>query len=378
MGKEKFVLVFEIGSSHIRAMLAGRGINNTFVVKGFKDVEYDGFYEGNFLAQEKLPELFGEILNALDIRVKNGLDKVYIGVPAEFSSVRTADVSLNFGQRRKVKKKDVDSLFYMASEKAKNSDVEVVSVSPINFTLDDERKTLKPVGEFASSISANLSIVYADREFISLFNDIVAGYDFSSVEYISEPLSQARFLLPKEKQEDLSLLIDCGDLTTSIAFAKGEGLIGLTSFARGGGFITNDLAEAFDLSMGEADRLKKQLVLSLKGGAKDFYELSLDGGKVEKIPLNEAGEVAGYRIDEIAQVIAKCIQMFVKENNIALPVFLSGAGISKIKGGRDYLAKCIGRNISFAQPSLPGKEKPWQASIYSLVDTALGLAEQKE
>lgn len=378
MGKEKFVLVFEIGSSHIRAMLAGRGINNTFVVKGFKDVEYDGFYEGNFLAQEKLPELFGEILNALDIRVKNGLDKVYIGVPAEFSSVRTADVSLNFGQRRKVKKKDVDSLFYMASEKAKNSDVEVVSVSPINFTLDDERKTLKPVGEFASSISANLSIVYADKEFISLFNDIVAGYDFSSVEYISEPLSQARFLLPKEKQEDLSLLIDCGDLTTSIAFAKGEGLIGLTSFARGGGFITNDLAEAFDLSMGEADRLKKQLVLSLKGGPKDFYELSLDGGKVEKIPLNEAGEVAGYRIDEIAQVIAKCIQMFVKENNIALPVFLSGAGISKIKGGRDYLAKCIGRNISFAQPSLPGKEKPWQASIYSLVDTALGLAEQKE
>lgn len=378
MGKEKFVLVFEIGSSHIRAMLAGRGINNTFVVKGFKDVEYDGFYEGNFLAQEKLPELFGEILNALDIRVKNGLEKVYIGVPAEFSSVRTADVSLNFGQRRKVKKKDVDSLFYMASEKAKNSDVEVVSVSPINFTLDDERKTIKPVGEFASSISANLSIVYADKEFISLFNDIVAGYDFSSVEYISEPLSQARFLLPKEKQEDLSLLIDCGDLTTSIAFAKGEGLIGLTSFARGGGFITNDLAEAFDLSMGEADRLKKQLVLSLKGGAKDFYELSLDGGKVEKIPLNEAGEVAGYRIDEIAQVIAKCIQMFVKENNIALPVFLSGAGISKIKGGRDYLAKCIGRNISFAQPSLPGKEKPWQASIYSLVDTALGLAEQKE
>lgn len=370
MKKEKFVLVFDIGSSHIRTMIAGCGVNNTFNIKGCREVEYDGFYEGKFLKQEKLSYIFEKLLQELDVS-SQGISKVYIGVPSEFSSVRTTDASVNLGDRRKIKKSDIDSLFYMASEKAKNADALVVSVNPINYILDDGRQTLSPVGENATSLTAKLSIIYADKDYIELFNSILSGFNFSSVEYISDPLAQAMFVVPKEKREDLALLVDSGDLTTSIAFVKGDGLVGLTSFARGGGFITNDLAEAFDLSMGEADRLKKMIVLSIKGKQHDFYELPVEGGKVEKINLITAGEVASYRIEELAQVISKCCQMFANEYISYLPVYLTGAGISKIKGGRDYLAKCLGRNISYGTPPLPGKDKPENASLYSLVKSAL-------
>lgn len=370
MKKDKFVLVMDIGSSKIRAMYAGYGLNNTFNIKGEKQVDFDGFYEGEFLKQEKLSYTFEQIFQELDIASKN-IDKIYISVPAEFSSVRTTEVTVHLGDRRKIKKSDVDSLFYMGSEKAKNADVEVVSVNPIQFQLDDGRFTHEPIGENALSITAKLSIIYADRKYIDLFNSIISTFDFVSVEYISDALAQSLFVIPKEKREDLALLVDVGDLTTSIAFAKGNGLIGLTSFSRGGGFITNDLSEAFDLSMNEADRLKKQIVLSLKGKQNDFYELNIEGGKVEKIPLTMANEVAGYRIDELAQVIAKCAQMYTNEFISYLPVYLTGAGISKIKGGRDYLAKCLGRNVNYGQPPLPGKDKPELSSIYSLVNEAL-------
>ena len=209
-----------------------------------------------------------------------------------------------------------------------------------------------------------------------MFNALVAGLGFASVEYISEPLSQALYIVPKEKREDLSLLIDVGDLTTSISFVKGNGLYALTSFSRGGGFITNDLAEAFDLSMNEADKLKRQIVLSLKGKPNDFYELTADLGKTIKIPLNSANEVVGYRIDELSEVIAKCVQLNTREFLQYLPTYLTGAGISKIKGGRDYLAKGLGRNVSYGKPPLPGKDKPELASIYSLLNSALNASEQ--
>lgn len=370
------VLVFDIGSSKLRAMLASRGLNNTFVVKGYKEFEYDGFYQGEFLKPEKISLLFEQTLTEFDVQPSRDLDKIYIGVPAEFSSVSRTDVSINFGGRRKVKKTDIDSLFYMASEKAKNPSVEVVSVNPISYILDDGRVSLEPIGENALSITGNLSIIYADKKFIDMFNNIVAGLDFSSVEYLSEPLSQALFILPKEKREDLTLLVDVGDLTTSIAFVKGEGLYALTSFSRGGGFITNDLADAFDLSMSEADKLKRQIVLSLKGKQNDFYELTADAGKVVKIPLNSANEVVGYRIDELSEVIAKCVQLNTKEYLAYLPTYLTGAGITKIKGGRDYLAKGLGRNVSYGRPPLPGKDKPELASILSLVNSALTSQEK--
>ena len=44
--RDKFVFVFDIGSSKIRTMVAGKGLNNTFSEKGYKEIAYDGFFEG--------------------------------------------------------------------------------------------------------------------------------------------------------------------------------------------------------------------------------------------------------------------------------------------------------------------------------------------
>ncbi len=369
--KDNYVLVFDIGSSKIRAMVASYGLNNTFVVKNQVKCDYDGFYEGSFLNEDKIPFLFQQILNDLDYTITGKSDKVYIGIPAEFSSVVSTSATINFGERKKIKQSDIDSMFYSAGEKVKGEKVEIVSVNPISFKIDDNRWIQNPIGEIANSLSGQLSIVYGGKDFIEFFNNIFAGLGFCAVEYISEPLAESIFLISKEEREDLNLLVDIGDLTTSVAIVKGEGIVNLSSFSIGGAFITNDLAEAFDLSLTEADRLKKQVVLSLKGKANDFYELTTDLGKVIKIPLNLANEVVGYTIDTIGSAISKCVQLFSSQYIPYLPVYLCGAGVCKIKGGRDYLAKCLGRNISYAVPPLPGKDKPHLASIYSLVASAL-------
>lgn len=364
------VLVFDIGSSRIRAMVASCGVNNTFVVRSQVDMEYPGFYEGRFLDEQGLVDVLNGVLVELDYKIGKN-DKIYIGVPAEFSSVSVTTASANFGDRKKIKKSDIDTLFYSAGEKAKDENVEILSVSPILFKLDEGRVVSDPIGEQASTISAELSIIYGGRNFISLFNGIVSNLGFGAVEYISTPLCEGLYCISKENREDVNLVIDVGDLTTSVAFVKGEGLLGLYSFSYGGGHITNDLAEAFELSMVEADRLKRQVVLSLKGKNSDFYELMSDSGKTIKIPLGEANDVVGYRLDCISSAITQCLQLYSKEHITYLPVYLSGAGVSQIKGGRDYLAKNLGRNISYGVVDIPGKEKPQNASILSLVGYAL-------
>ena len=369
--KNNYVLVFDIGSSKIRAMVAKKGVNDTFIVKNHIETDYDGFYEGKFLDKDKLTIIFSQILSDLDYSLTKKEEKVFIGVPAEFSSVVSTSAFINFGERRKIKQSDIDSMFYSAGERAKGERVEIVSVNPISFKVDENRWVSSPVGEVANSLNAQLSIVYGSKDFIDTFNNIIAGLGFSSVEYISEPLAEALFVITKEEREDLNLIIDIGDLTTSVAVVKGDGLVNLTSFSIGGAFITNDLAEAFDLTLTEADRLKKQVVLSLKGKNNDFYELTTDVGTVTKIPLNQANDVVGYTIDTIGSAISKCLQLYSNQYIPYLPVFLCGAGLTKIKGGRDYLAKCLGRNISYGEPPLPGKEKPQFASIYSLVAAAL-------
>jgi len=113
--KDKFVLVFDIGSSKLRAMVAGKGLNDTFAIKGFKEVDYDGFFEGEFLNKDKLPSIFEGIVREFLPYLKK-TRKVFIGVPAEFSSVMHTSVSSSLGEKRRVRKEDVDALFYMATE----------------------------------------------------------------------------------------------------------------------------------------------------------------------------------------------------------------------------------------------------------------------
>ena len=156
MAKNNNVLVFDIGSSKIRAMVASQGVNNTFIIKSQANLDYAGFYEGRFLDEEGLLDTFNEVLEMLDFVPGKNNDKIYIGVPAEFSSVINTTASINFGEKKKIKKSDIDTLFYSASEKAKEENAEILTVCPILYRLDEGRVVSNLIGEQASSISAEL------------------------------------------------------------------------------------------------------------------------------------------------------------------------------------------------------------------------------
>ena len=53
---KKNVAVMDFGTSRISVIIGDRGINNTFDVRGFGEINYAGFMDGQFLEPERLPE----------------------------------------------------------------------------------------------------------------------------------------------------------------------------------------------------------------------------------------------------------------------------------------------------------------------------------
>ncbi|MCM1324874.1 MAG: hypothetical protein NC218_12235, partial [Acetobacter sp.] len=74
-----YVLVIDIGSSKLRAVIAGTGVNDTFIVKAQAATEYDGFYEGRFLNPDAIGDNIKALLAELDYVGTKGNNKVYIG-----------------------------------------------------------------------------------------------------------------------------------------------------------------------------------------------------------------------------------------------------------------------------------------------------------
>lgn len=365
------VTVVEIGSSKLSCIIAERGLNNTFIVKAKASVEYAGFFEGEFVESAYLVDAVLSLFSQISSTYKKKIKKVFVGVPAEFSKVVTCEEQINFKFKHSINKNDIDYLFNQASINHSEEDMEVVTVNPISYTLDDSKYIQNPLKQKSYSLGAELSIIMVQSHFVKTFNKIWTRVGIEQVEYLSEPLCESMFILSKEERERTCIIIDVGARSTSVSFVKGDALTNLTSFSMGGSYITSDLSEACGISYGDARNLKKEIVLSVRGDKDDFYELMTLGGKIIRIPLNYVNEAVCYRIGIIASTINECIRLFAKEYVPFYPIYLCGAGITKIKGGKDYLAKCLGRNVSYGIPPVPSMDKPELASILGLINFAL-------
>jgi len=368
----KSATILEIGSSKLKAMVVCPGVNDTFIVKNSAEVEYEGYFQGEFVDLKNFKDSLKKLFNSIDYRRRRYHKKIYVGLPAEFLSVSTAQASTNFRHPRKIKQFDIDNLFASACEKINTSESEVVSVSPISYMLDDDGIVIAdPIGKKAISLSADISIVLAKKEHIELFNSIFFEMEFERIEYISETLAQAQFVIPKEEREELCMLIDCGHLTTSVSFVQGDGILDTKTFSVGGGHISGDLSEIFELTYKDAERFKNQIVLSLQGGFKDKYEFVTESGYVEKISLNEANNAVAYRIEEIGKILEQSINEIPTSIAPYMPIYVVGSGLISIKGGKNFLAKYLGKNIIEGLVPVPGKDKSEFTAIFSIAEYAL-------
>lgn len=365
------VTIIEIGTSKITGVVASRGVNGTFNIITKQVVDYEGYYEGEFVVQDRLGLAFDVLFSQIRSIYKNRISKIFVGVPAEFSNVICTSAVYNFNSIHIIKNKDLTYLFDNVEEKIKDNDVEVISVTPISYVLDDGRKVYDPIGNKASKISADISVVTVDKEFISFLNKLFTKYDIEQVEYLSEPLCESLFVLSPEDRERTCVLINVGALTTDISFVRGNGIIFMTSFSLGGEHITKDLSEAFDLSFDDAFLLKKKIVMSLEGGEDYNYEFSSASKGLISIPQDIANEVIAYRLEIIANAINECIKLYSNDNIKYFPVYLTGAGITKIKGGKDFVASCLNRHVNYGIPPIPTMDKPEYASMCGLLNSAL-------
>lgn len=361
------VSVVDIGTKNISVLIGSKGVNDTFVIHGFSECEYAGYYEGEFLEEDKIKDVFSKVIFEAQSSAGMSIDKLYVGVPANFSFCKTTTLTQSFGQKVKIIEQDLSEIYRRADELENNSDYVLINCSPISFILDDGRKTLHPIGQKSSKITAIVSLVYAEKSFIEKINNLLKSIGILSVEYLSSTLCEALYLLPEERRMESAVLIDCGYLETSVSIVQGEGLMDLKSFAVGSGHISADLMECLHITFEEAEQLRKQLVLSVVPSDKDDYELSRNGNIVP-VSMKQAHEITYDRIEMMSMLIKKCLN---KETEKSMPYYLTGGGISYIKGGKEILSDCLGEKITLVYPKDVHLAKPHYSSLLGILNKAI-------
>lgn len=364
----KYVSVLDFGSSKISVMIAERGINNTFVIRGSGDVDYAGFINGQFVEPENLQNAIATCIVKAETNSGLKITKLYIGVPAEFSYVSTKNASIAFPKKTRIGVEEISKLFSLASHEIVDNNSTIISRSPIHFLLDDNRKVIDPKGIVSSRLGGSVCFVLADNGFIETIDSIAKMLGLEEVEYVSSVLAEGLYLLDPEKRDSGAILIDVGYLTTSVSYVKGDGLVDMGKFSLGGGHITADLCQVLHIGFKEAENLKRKVVLSLLAQDDDFYEISTNG-TITPVSAKLTNEIVCARLDMIVGLINRCLLKM--RGNSYVPIYITGGGVCFLKGGKDYVSKGIGENIETLTSNVPQLNRPNYSSILGLLDIAL-------
>lgn len=370
-----YACVLDFGSSKVTVMIGERGVNGTFNIRGNGEAEYAGFYEGEFVEPENLQQAISSAITRAETNSGISIKKLYVGVPSEFSYCEQASASVNYGKRIRIKKANIYDFFELASKNLNFDNGVVINRSPINFILDDNKRSINPENEYSTKLSGNVSFVIAEKSFINRVDQILETLNIEQVNYISSVLSESIYLLEPETRDTGAILIDCGYISSFIATVKGDGLTSLSAFSVGGGHITADLCEVLKISFNQAETLKRKIVLSLDATDSDYYEINLNNN-TQPVSAKLANEIVMARLDMIASIINKCLNNLKLDSGVYMPIFITGGGICYLKGAKDYLSKAIAKNIEIVAPNVPQLNRPHYSSVLGLLNIALTQNEQ--
>lgn len=375
---KNYACVLDFGSSKLTAIIAERGVNNTFNIHGTGEVEYAGFYQDEFVEPEKLASAIEEVLTKVQTNSGKHVDRLFVGVPAEFSFCKTKSGGVAFKKRTRIGQNEIFAFFNVVSEGMKEANSVVINRSPIYFTLDDNKKCMNPKGQVSTKLAGEISFIFAENYFIDNISRILSNLGIDNVEYVSSPLAESIYLIDPEIRDTGAILIDCGYITTHVALVKGDGLVGLNTFSVGGGHITTDLCQILELGFKDAESLKRKIVLSLDATDDDFYEIVSPNGTTTPVSAKLTNEITLARLDMIAGLISRSLTILKNNNNGFLPVYLTGGGICYLKGGRDYLSKSIGTNVEILSPQVPQLNRPHFSSVLGILDLVLSQLESQK
>ncbi|MCD8040242.1 MAG: hypothetical protein LUF82_01860 [Clostridia bacterium] len=366
----KSVAVVDIRSSEITAVVAERGVNNTFIIKSKFTHAYEGYAEGQLLDVRSFEAAIQNVVQSTLSAVNEKVKTFYVSIPGEFLDVVNTDNVITFPSSKKVTRSDVKNL--EESSLPKNDKIwRTVAGGRLFFVLSDKRKVINPIGMPTDSLRGRMCFYRCKQSFADCVTN--AFHPFSGVTHINlipSADAEAMYLIAPERRDEYAVLFDFGYISSTFSVVCGNGVAFCESFSLGAGHIAVYLMEAFDIPYDVASALLDKVNLNAKDGSVPEIEIYQDG-KLYKFNAQDLKQKVTEGLDAICEAIDECFANFTEKNLDGKPIYITGECVNTIRGAVNHIGNRLEKSINIAAPSVPYYDKPQFSSLFSLIECAL-------
>ncbi|MCP4293213.1 MAG: cell division protein FtsA [bacterium] len=327
MSQGRLFVACDFGSTSFRALVCETTDNGEMEVVGCAHEKVEGFQDGDFIDLGAGARCIARCIRDLeadsDIYVSGF---TYNIGGSHLHSIRaTAQISIGPGPRP-IRQGDVDAVIKKARGMAIPFDQKILTVTPVEFSVDRVRGIVDPLGRVGSLLEIQAHLVMGSRSVLNNIENAVETAKYKPLgEEVDVMAAGMALLEPQEKTQGAMLIDIGGDLTNWAVYRKGT-ILANGSIPWGGNHMTADLAHGLRVDWDQAESIKRQRGVVMRNLAP---EVSLSTLFNEEKPEETKGLIAAIlepRMEEILTMVKKDFGDLRELSSLGAGIILTGGG----------------------------------------------------
>ena len=328
----------DIGSSFIKIVVLEE-FNGKLNVLASNSYPSSGIKKGLIVSEEDaiktIKNAFDEINTSLGIKV----DKTIINVPINNAKYAlTTGYTTITGEDKLVSSEDILNSLQASIYNKIDESMELVTVIPIRYVIDDTSEVKNPRGIKANKLSVQSMMITIPKKTLYRHVGIFSKAGIEVVDVLISPLGDYYCFKEKDYDDNICAVLNIGsDKTELSVFNKGI-ITNSSVIDSGSSIIEEDLSYIYNISLEKAIKIKNMFLLLDKefSSSSEVYETKdLSGIKI-RINQYETSEIAEKKIRELLEIAKKELNLLTKKE---IRYIIITGGITNIPGFDSLIQK---------------------------------------
>ncbi len=340
----KIYTSIDIGTYSIK-FVVGEYFNDKINILAAHTVPSKGLKKGLIVEPNILVDAIRDGMKEINDMLGIEIKKVIVNVPSYNSKFLLVDGEVDIkNEHGFVTSDDVNRVIKTSVYNKLEPDYELVTVLPIEYSIDDSEGISKPVGKSGQKLEIKGIMVSTPKKNIYSVLSVIEGAGLEVVDITFSGIGDYYEVRNSNLDKKIGVVINIGHETTDVSVFNRGKLIANDVLQVGGINVEKDLAYVFGVSIFDGRILKEKFASSHKRFCQlnEIYEVKNTIGEKVKLNQLEVSEVAMSRLVEIMNMAKKDIRTLTNQD---ISYIVLTGGVTEFKSFKNLAYEIFGKDV---------------------------------
>lgn len=356
----------DIGNKFVK-LVVGEMVKNKINILAVSEVPTKGIRKNKIINEEEVKQVVASVIKDAEDKLNLPINKLIMVVPSNEVEFTIGEAKINvISEDKVITGQDVVKVVQESAHNIVQDNMELVSIIPISFKLDNNNLTKNPKKMISNTLGVRSVIITAPKNSIYPYIGILEQMNIDVLDIAFDSMGDYFTYRNKDDDKEIGAIINIGDAKTTVSIFNKGVLTNTALIDLGGSNIDNDIAFIYKIEKEQAYKLKMDFALAHSQNALDSETNTIKNKLGEEVKINqlEISKIVHSRLDEILKMAKKQINLLTKKE---ISYIIITGGVTESLDFKLTLTEIFGKNVTLGKINTLGVRNNKYASALGLI-----------